>query len=188
VADAGGFADALNYLRELKNAGAQVVTSGREAEALFKEGQADLAINGSWLLGDYRAVLGDQLGVAPMPSGPAGPARPLLSGTGVYLNASTTKPDPAIALGLLLTSEAAQQRYVEQSTFVPSSADPAITNPALASLFEAARSGTPAPQRPELDRFWGPFDGALAEVLETDADPVAAVQAACTAMNEANGK
>lgn len=188
VADAGGFADALNYLRELKASGAQVVTSGREAEALFKEGQVDLAINGSWLLGDYRAALGDQLGVAPLPSGPGGPARPLLSGNGVYLNASSAKPDQAIALGLLLTGQAAQQRYVEQGSFVPSNANLTITNPALASLFESARSGTPAPQRPELVRFWGPFDSALAEVLEAGADPVAAVQAACAAMNEANGK
>lgn len=188
VADAGGFADALNYLRELKNAGAQVVTSGREAEALFKEGQADLAINGSWLLADYRAALGDQLGVAPMPSGPAGPARPLLSGSGVYLNAGSAKPDQAIALGLLLTGQEAQQRYVEQGTFIPSNPNLTIANPALASFFESAKSGTPAPNRTELDRFWGPFDGALAEVLDTDADPVATVQAACTAMNESNGK
>lgn len=188
VADAGGFADALNYLRELKNAGAQVVTSGREAEALFKEGQADLAINGSWLLADYRAALGDQLGVAPMPGGPVGPARPLLSGTGVYLNAATSMPDQAIALGLLLTGQEAQQRYVDQGAFIPSNPNLSIANPALASLFESAKSGTPAPNRTELDRFWGPFDGALAEVLETDVDPVATVQAACTAMNEANGK
>jgi arabinogalactan oligomer / maltooligosaccharide transport system substrate-binding protein len=188
VADAGGFAEALRYLRELKAAGAQVVASGREAEALFKEGQAALTINGSWLLADYRAALGDQLGVAPMPSGPSGPARPLLGGTGVYINAASARAEQAIALGLLLTGQQAQQRFVEQALFVPSNPNLSITNPALANLFESAKAGTAAPQRPELDRFWRPFDSALAEVLESDADPAATVQAACAAMNQANGR
>jgi arabinogalactan oligomer/maltooligosaccharide transport system substrate-binding protein len=188
VAEAGGFADALNYLRELKAAGAQFVTSGREAETLFKEGQADLAINGSWLLSDYRASLGDQLGVAAMPGGPTGQAAPLISGSGVYLNANTDKAEQAVALGLALTSQTAQQRYVEQSVFIPSNPNVTSADPALATLATAARSGAAYPQRLELDRFWQPFDNALAEVLENNADPVATVQAACTAMNEANGK
>jgi arabinogalactan oligomer / maltooligosaccharide transport system substrate-binding protein len=188
IADGGGFAEALSYLRELKAAGAQIVASGREAEALFKEGQAALTINGSWLLADYRAALGEQLGVAPMPAGPAGPAKPLLGGTGIYVNAATTRAEQATALGLLLTGQQAQQRFVEQGAFIPSNPNLTIANPALASFFESAKAGTPAPQRPELDRFWQPFDNALAEVLETDADPLATVQAACAAMNEANGR
>ncbi|HEX6289726.1 MAG TPA: extracellular solute-binding protein [Herpetosiphonaceae bacterium] len=188
VADAGGFAEALNYLRELKAAGAQFVTSGREAEALFKEGQVDLAINGSWLLDDFRAALGEQLGVAPMPDGPGGAASPLLGGTGVYVNANTDTFEQATALALALTSQEVQQRFVEQSAFVPSNPGVATADPALASLAEAARASAPYPQRTELDRFWQPFDGALVEVLENNADPVAAVQSACTAMNEANGK
>jgi arabinogalactan oligomer/maltooligosaccharide transport system substrate-binding protein len=188
VADAGGFADALSYLRELKAAGAQFVTSGREAETLFKEGQADLTINGSWLLTDYRASLGDQLGVEPMPSGPTGRAKPLVSGSGVSINANTSKADEAVALALALTNQTAQQRYVDQSGLIPSHPNITIADSALANLMEAAKIGESYPQRPELDRFWQPFDNALAEVLENNADPVAAVQAACTAMNEANGK
>jgi arabinogalactan oligomer/maltooligosaccharide transport system substrate-binding protein len=188
VADAGGFAQTLAYLRELKQAGAQFVTSGREAETVFKEGQADLTINGSWLLADYRASLGDHLRVAPLPGGPAGPARSLTSVVGVYINANSDQFDQAVALGLALTNQATQQRLVEQSPFVPTNPNVTIADPAVASLFEAAKVGTPYPHMPELDRFWRPFDAALAEVLDTDADPVAAVQSACAAMNEANGR
>jgi arabinogalactan oligomer / maltooligosaccharide transport system substrate-binding protein len=37
------------------------------ADTLFKEGQAAMIINGDWSLGDYRELLGDDLGVAPIP-------------------------------------------------------------------------------------------------------------------------
>lgn len=188
VADASGFADALNYLRELQAAGAQFVASSREAETLFKEGQADLTINDSWRLSDYRASLGDQLRVAALPSGPTGQAKPFIRSSGVYLSANSDKAEQAQALALALTNQTAQQRYVEQSVFIPSNPNVIPADAGLARLATAVGSGTAYPQRIELDRFWQPFDNVLAEVLENNADPVATVQAACAAMNEANGK
>jgi arabinogalactan oligomer/maltooligosaccharide transport system substrate-binding protein len=37
------------------------------ADTLFKEGKAAMIINGDWSLGDYKGVLGDKLGAAPIP-------------------------------------------------------------------------------------------------------------------------
>lgn len=188
IADQGGFAEALAYLRELKVAGAQFVPSGEEAADLFRSGQADLTIDGDWLLADFRASLGDQLTVTTLPSGPAGPARPLVNSSGFFINANTQQPDQAIALALALTDPAAQQEFSSQTRLLPASPQVMPTDPALQPFLAGAQNGLPRPLRPELNAFWQPFDAALSSVLDSDADPVQAVQTACAAMNSANGK
>ncbi len=187
VADAGGVADAWGYLRELKSAGAHFVTDGSEAEALFKAGEAAITVNGAWLLGDYRAVLGEQLGVAALPAGPAGPAKPLVSSTGVFINANSAHTAQAISVAQLLTNADAQLKWADQAGLLPANPSVAIADANVGGLAAAALTGIARPQRPELNAFWQPFDAALAEVLENNADPVAAVQAACATVNQANG-
>lgn len=188
IADQGGFAEALAYLRELKAAGAQFVASGQEAQELFRSGQADLTIDGDWLWADYRASVGDQLVVAPLPAGPAGPARPLVTSSGIFINANTQQPEAAVALALALTAPDSQQAFADQALLIPTNPQVVPADAALAAFTTSAQNGLPRPQQPELDAFWQPFDAALGEVLETDADPVQAVQSACAAMNSANGK
>lgn len=188
VADQGGFAEALAYLRELKAAGAQFVPSGREAQELFRSGQADLTIDGDWLLADFRASLGDQLAVAPLPAGPAGPARPLVDSSGISISANSQHEAAAVALALALTNDAAQQQITSRTQLIPASPQITPSDAAIAAFASSAQNGVPRPQLRELDAFWQPFDAALSEVLETDADPVQVVQTACAAMNSANGK
>ena len=188
IADAGGVADAFGYLRDLKAAGANFVTDGSEAEALFKTGQAAITLNGSWLLGDYQAALGDQLGVAAAPAGPAGPAKPLVSGSGIFINASSAYQDQATALALRFANAEAQLQWADEAGLLPANPTVAIADEDVGGLAAAALTGIARPLRAEIDAFWQPFDAALAEVLENNADPVAVVQAACTAVNQANGK
>lgn len=188
IADAGGVADAFGYLRDLKAAGANFVTDGNEAEALFKTGQAAITLNGSWLVGDYQAALGDQLGVAAVPAGPAGPAKPLVSASGIFINANSAHHDQATALALRLTNAEAQLQWADQAGLLPANPTVAIADEDVGGLAAAALTGIARPLRAEADAFWQPFDAALAEVLENNADPVAAVQAACTTVNQANGK
>src|SRR6266487_465132 len=59
VADQGGFADAFQFLSDLKKAGALFETDGGKADTEFRQGQADMIINGPWVLGDYKKDLGD---------------------------------------------------------------------------------------------------------------------------------
>lgn len=188
VADQGGFAEALAYLRELKTAGVQFVTSGSEAEDMFRTGQADITINGDWLLDDFRTNRGDQLAVAALPAGPAGPATPLISGSTLLINVNTAQAAPAFDLALFLSSAEAQQQFVDQARIIPANTQAAIADNALGGFAASALAGVARPQQPEMQAFWTPFDAALAEVLDVNVDPAAAVQAACAAMNAANGK
>lgn len=188
IADQGGFADGMAYLRDLKAAGAEFVTSGAEAETRFKDGQADLTINGSWLRGDFRAAIGDALGSAPLPNGPAGPATPLIGAVGLYVNANSKQADAAIKLAAALTTADAQQQLVERTQQLPAVPNIPIADETVAGLTAAAERGVARTQRPEMDAFWQLFDAALADVLDNNADPAAAIQDACTKMNQANGK
>ena len=62
-----------------------------------------------------------------------------------------------------------------------------IDNPISNQFAAAVASGYPRPQSAQFGAFWGPFGDALNKVLDTGADPVAAVAEACAAMNTANG-
>lgn len=188
IADQGGFDAALDYLDQLKAAGVVFATSGAEAAELFRAGEADITIDGSWMLSEYSAALGDRLGVGALPSGPAGPATPMIGGTSVVVNAGSDQVDQAVALALLLASPEAQQQLADQTQQLPVLTDVPLANDALGGLAAAALSGTPRPQRAELDMFWRPFDAALADTLDTDTSPAELVQQACATMNANNGK
>ena len=99
IADQGGYADAMQYLVDLKAAGATFQSDGGKADTLFKTGAADMIINGPWVLGDYKGALADKLGVAPMPAGPKGPSKPLSGIDGFYLNPNSTNTDAGYRAG-----------------------------------------------------------------------------------------
>ena len=188
VADQGGFAEALAYLDELKAAGVVFATSGAEAAELFRGGQADIVVDGSWMLADFAGALGERLGVAALPAGPAGPATPLIGGSSIVINAASEQPAEAVLLAVALAAPEAQQQLAEQTRVLPGDPTIAVADPALGSLAAAALAGVSRPQRSELDAFWRPFDRALAEVLDSDVAPPDAVTHACATMNANNGR
>jgi arabinogalactan oligomer/maltooligosaccharide transport system substrate-binding protein len=188
VADTGGFAEALAYLDELKAAGVVFATGGAEAAERFRSGEADIVVDGSWMLADFSAALGDRLGVAALPAGPVGPARPMIGGNVIVINASSQQPADAMSLAAALAAPEAQQQLAEQTRALPGDPAIAIADPALGGLAAAALSGVSRPQRAELDAFWRPFDRALAEVLDSDVAPPDAVSHACATMNANNGR
>ena len=63
------------------------------ADTLFKEGKAAMIINGDWSLGDYKGVLGDKLGAAPIPMVSATGLWPAPYTSGKFLMISATVGD-----------------------------------------------------------------------------------------------
>lgn len=187
TADQGGYADAMQYLVDLKAAGASFQTDGGKADTLFKTGAADMIINGPWVLGDYKTALADRLGVAPMPAGPKGPAKPLTDIDGFYVNPNSQNTDAALQLAQYIFSPRGLATYADQAGDPPARTDVTVADPLVKAFADAAAAGTSRPQSQEFGNWWGPFGDMVTKVVEGQQNPADGVKAACDAMNKTNG-
>jgi arabinogalactan oligomer/maltooligosaccharide transport system substrate-binding protein len=190
IADQGGFVEALQYLADLKAAGAEFQTDGGKADTLFRQGQADMIINGPWVLGDYKKDLGDNLGVVPMPAGPAGPATPLAGVDYIHVNPNITPEQQqlAVEVALYLFGPKGAQIYADTAGSPMVAIGVVASDPLVTAFAEAAATGFPRPQSKEFGNYWTPFGDAVTKVLEGQLTPADAVAEATAAMNNANGK
>jgi arabinogalactan oligomer/maltooligosaccharide transport system substrate-binding protein len=189
IADQGGFAEAFGYLKELKDAGATFNTDGNALKTAFQTGEINAIIDGPWQTADFRTNLGDKLAVAPIPKGPAAAANPFTGTDGWYINPNLEPEQAQLAVNvaLALTSPEAMQTFVDDAGHVPANPTVEITDPITQGFADAAAGGLPRPQNAQFANWWGPFGDALNKVIDTGADPAAAVADACALMNEASG-
>jgi arabinogalactan oligomer/maltooligosaccharide transport system substrate-binding protein len=191
IADQGGFAEALQFLKELKVAGATFNTDDSVSNQLFTQGAVDMTIQGPWKLGDFRAALGDaNLGVAKMPAGPAGASTPLAGVDYWYVNPNI--PDKqkklAVAVAMYLFGPKGAQLYSDVARSPMVTLGVKAASERVQTFADAAEAGFPRPQSKEFGNYWGPFGTAINKVLNNGVNPVTAVQEATQAMNAANGK
>ncbi len=189
TADAGGFAEAFAYLKELKDAGGVFNIDGNALKTQFQTGEINAIIDGPWQTADFRTALADNLAVAPIPAGPAGAANPFTGTDGWYINPNldATQAKLAVDVALALSAPAAEQIFVDEAGHVPANPAVAITDPITQGFADAAAAGLPRPQNAQFGEWWGPFGDALNKVMDGGADPATAVKDACALMNEANG-
>jgi arabinogalactan oligomer/maltooligosaccharide transport system substrate-binding protein len=186
IADQGGFAEAFQYLADLKAAGAVLDPTYDNIAAGFKDGTYDVIIDGPWAAGGYVTSV-PTVGVAAIPAGPAGPALPFTGVDGWLINPNSANQQLAVDLAIALTSAENQKVFADTAYHIPANSSVTIDNPISEQFAAAVASGYPRPQSAQFGAFWGPFGDALNKVLDTGADPVAAVAEACAAMNTANG-
>jgi len=178
VADQGtGVVDAMTYLNSLyqinkKNGWPKTDT---DELAPFTEGTIAAVTNGNWAMGDYRTALGDKLGVAPLPAGPAGPATPFLGVDGFYFNPNSQVQDAALQVALYLTGKSAQETMMNEAGHVPANTTVTVTDPLIQGLLDAFQNGYIRPQVPQLGLYWSNFcgDGDVYEKGVKPADWVA---------------
>jgi arabinogalactan oligomer/maltooligosaccharide transport system substrate-binding protein len=186
VADTTGVADAYKYFQDLQTAGAKWYDKYDDLASDFKSGKIDLIVDGPWASGGYKDALKDNLAVAPMPSGPKGPSKPLTGVDGWYVNTNTKDPALAVAFALEMIKPEHEQVFVDTAGHIPADTTITIKDPITQKFGEAVASGFPRPQVPQLDNFWGNFDNALNLVIQKNEDPAKAATDACAAMNKAN--
>ncbi len=187
IADTTGVADAYQYMVDLQTAGAKMYANYDDMANAYKAGEIDYIVDGPWASGGYKAAI-PTTAVAPMPSGPAGPAQPLTGVDGWYINPNTPDLQLAVDFATAMTTQASQQIMVDVGGHIPANANITISDPITQGFADAVETGFPRPQVKELDNFWGNFSNAWQLVLETGADPTTAVADACAAMNTANNK
>lgn len=157
------------------------------ASDLFTSGDAAMIVNGDWELGNYADQLGDDLGVAPLPtvtSTGQDPA-PYTAGS-FYMVPSAVEGDTlTVVLDFISWSTSAENQIgmVEELRRLPANAealeDPIVTDdPLLAGAAEAVQRGTPQPTNVEMRCVFDALNTGIRDVLGAGNDDFAAVTAA----------
>jgi arabinogalactan oligomer/maltooligosaccharide transport system substrate-binding protein len=172
IADQGtGIADAMTYLNGLYQIAKTNGWPKTDSDGLapFTEGTVAAITNGNWAMGDYKAGLGDNLGVAPLPAGPAGVASPLLGVDGYYISPNSTNKEAAIKVALYLTGATAEN-IMMGAGHVPAITTASVTDPLLQGLQAAFKNGYVRPQVQQLGNYWSNFCG-MDQVFEKGIAP-----------------
>jgi len=186
IADTTGVGDAYAYFQQLQAAGAKWYDKYDDLAADFKAGKVNLIVDGPWASGGYKDALKDNLAVAPMPAGPKGASAPLTGVDGWYINSKSKNQQLAVNFALEMVKPENEQVFVDGAGHIPADTTIKISDPITLQFGEAVKTGTPRPQVPQLDNFWGNFDNALSLVIQKNADPHKSATDACAAMNKAN--
>lgn len=168
VADANsGVADALAYVKTLKDAGGLVDSNYGKVNDAFINKEIDIMFNGNWTLGDYKSAR-PGLAVGPMPGGSGGPARTMTGVDGWYINAASKNIDLAIAVAKELVSDSAQRTYVDIAGHVPASKNVSVLDPTVKGFTDAILQGFARPQIEQFGNYWGPFGDAWSKAVPDD--------------------
>ena len=163
------------------------------ADTLFKEGKAAMLINGDWSLGGYQELLGDKLGVAPLPKVTATDTYPAAYTSGKYFmlpkDLSGDKLDVVVNFISFATNEENQLNQLETLSRLPGlkavlDDESIASDPILAGSAEAMSYGVPMPTVVEMRCIWDAIKPEQTLVFagsETPADAAAAMQAAAEA-------
>lgn len=187
-----GTADFLDWLlRAQETPGIFVALDYGMLMDRFKKEEYALFIDGPWSIGELRERFGADLGVAPLPAGPAGPARPWLSADGVFLNpaAAAQRQELALTLARHLTSAESASLLAGVAGRLPARKGADLGGDALlAGFMRQGATALPQPHQAEMDEVWFYAGEMIAQVLNGAATPEEAVLEAATLINEANGK
>lgn len=180
---------ALEFLHGLKYT-EEVMPSEADytiASDLFTSGDAAMIVNGDWELGNYADQMGDDLGVAPLPtvSSTGQDPAPYTAGS-FYMVPSAVEGDTlTVVLDFIewSTNTENQIQMVEELRRLPANAealeDPIVTeDPLLAGASEAVLKGTPQPTNVEMRCVFDAMNTGIREVLGAGNDDFAAVTAA----------
>jgi maltose-binding protein MalE len=156
----------------------------------FKKGEFAFLVDGPWSLADLQGALGDNLAVAQLPAGPAGPAQPWLSADGLFINPSASADQQRLALAVAqaFTSAESGQILVERARRLSANRLVQVDDPLLQGFMQQAGSAHAFPMIPEMKDVWGYGGDLLLRVLAGDEEPTKVVAEATTLINEANGK
>lgn len=156
----------------------------------FKDGNAAMDINGPWELAGYKTALGDDLGIAPIPT-INGKTPISFAGIQEYaVNAYTKYPKAAKLFAHFATSKEAQLLLFEKIGGVPTNKeaqnDPLIKDdPYISGFVEQSKNSQPMPAIPEMEAVWGPVGAALGDIWNQGKDPKSSMDNAVNQIKDA---
>jgi arabinogalactan oligomer/maltooligosaccharide transport system substrate-binding protein len=180
---------ALEFLYDLKYT-EQVMPTEADytiASDLFTTGDAAMIVNGDWELGNYAGLLGDDLGVAPLPtvSSTGEDPAPYTAGAFYMVPSATEGDNLTVVLDFMAwsTNTENQIQMVEELRRLPANAealaDPIVTEDTLlAGAAEAVQRGIPQPTNVEMRCNFDAMNTGIRDVLGAGNNDFAAVTAA----------
>ena len=186
AATAGGVADALKWLQDMKAAGMHFYQNDNDAKADLISGKIAGFIDGPWQSGDLAKALGDKLAVVAGPKG-TGDWAPMTAPDGFYINASSANVDLAKQFALQFLLPANEQVFADAG-HLPANTTLQPTDPIAQAFSALMPSGFARPTAKELNNYWGNFGNALVAAIDNGTDTTTLVADACTAMDKANSK
>jgi arabinogalactan oligomer/maltooligosaccharide transport system substrate-binding protein len=147
------------------------------AKGLFLEGKAAFTINGDWSVKEFKAKLGENLGIAPLPvlSETGKPMTPMVSGRYVMVNAQLSEKKKEAVKKFLgyLTSREIQIEVAERLGRIPATSealnDPRVSGlPSIQPLIAAAANGRPMPAQTEMRAAWDAMRPVQQKIMSGD--------------------
>jgi len=158
----------------------------------FKKWEFGFLVDGPWSANELRASMGDNLGVAALPWGPAGPSKPWLNADGFFINPNINAKakEQAVLFAQHMTSADSGRILVERASRLPANrlAAGTISDPILYGFMLQADTALPMPTQPEMEEVWGYGGDMLIKVLNGVLEPRQAVVEAAALINDVNGK
>ena len=161
------------YIATLKDAGLQNINDG-DAEQAFANKTLAAQVTGSWKTDAYVTALGDDYGVAQLPTVKIGGTdKQMISFSGIKLyvvKSNTAYPEEAMKLAAFLTNEENQLKRFNDRKLLPvnlnAAADPAVTaDPTIAAQVAQAQFSIPMPSIPQMSNFWSESSMAMTKEI-----------------------
>ena len=191
VLDQGGYSDWLTWLQKMAELPSVVAASDEIARAAFVSGDAAYYVGSTAALPTLIAELGaEEVGVALLPAGPAGPSAPFMTTTAFLISARDDAAAVARAFdfGLFLTDTSSQTMLADMALQVPANVTVTFDeNTKSAVMLRQALQVTVLPNIPERMTLLQLADPVVRSVLEDGASPVEAVNALAEEVNRENG-
>ncbi|WP_035346463.1 extracellular solute-binding protein [Alkalihalobacillus hemicellulosilyticus] len=128
---------------------------------LFQDGKVGAVVTGPWAIPDYSGALGDDLGVAPLPT-MNGQALNSFSGVkGWLVSEYSENKEWATDLALFITNAENSFTYYETAGELPARTDVEIDDEFRAPILEQAEHAIPMPNIPEMSQVWDPMADAF---------------------------
>lgn len=183
MATKSGWEEYLNYLLALQNSGALFENRFQEAERLFLEGQTGMFIGESRFSSNYREVLGNSLGIVPLPVGPQGQAEPFSLLTGFFINPNPENFEAVTRFLDFLISKNLSAGEFNSILTNPTQENSQGNDSEDAVIYNALTMSQPYPHSGIGSNYEIVFGEMFIEVLNGRTSPQTALQEACQQMD-----